>query len=60
MMSIVEMRWGSKVEMTVGNGKFVDRKGSDGHRENLIIHFKGLKKTLLQEGVQELTFLNTS
>lgn len=48
------------MEMTVGNGKFVDRKGSDGHRENLIIHFKGLKKTLLQEGVQELTFLNTS
>lgn len=46
--------------MTVGSSKLVDRKGSDVHREHLIIHFKGLKKTLLQEGVQELTFLNTS
>ena len=48
------------MEMTVGTGKLVDRKSSDVHRENLIIHFKGLKKTLLQEGVQKLTFLNTS
>lgn len=38
--------------MTVGTDKLVDRKGSDVRRENLIIHFKGLKKTLLQECYQ--------
>jgi len=32
------------VEMTVGTGKFVDRKGSDGHRENLIIHLRSWRK----------------
>jgi len=40
------------VEMTVGTDKLVDRRGSDVHRKNLIVHFKGLKITLLQECYQ--------
>ena len=40
------------MEMTVGTDKLADWKGSDVHRENLIIHIKGLKKTLLQECYQ--------
>jgi len=43
------------VEMTVGTDKLVDRKGSDVHRENSIIHFRRLKKTLLQECYQSWT-----
>jgi hypothetical protein len=35
--------------MIEGTGKLLDRKGSDVHRENLVICFKVLKKILVQE-----------
>jgi len=58
MMNIIEMQWGSKVEMTVGTDKLVDKKGSVIPREIWLSILRGWRKHL-QEGVQELTFLNT-